>query len=62
MLGESDRAAYLDSLALMRDLAFDAVAPWVAFEDAPPLELVARDEARERIDAVIARIRQGARA
>jgi hypothetical protein len=54
------RGAYLDSLALVRDLDFDVLVPWGVTETDAPVALVAgRSEMHERIDAIIARVRAG---
>lgn len=53
------RAAYLDSLALVRDLDFDVLVPWGATDDGPSIAVTTPDDARARIDDVIARVRTG---
>jgi len=58
VLPSSDRAAYLESLELLRELEFDVVVPWVAA--GPYLARTDGADARRRIDAMIARIRRGA--
>ena len=59
VLDSSDRAAYLDSLKLIRDLEFDVLVPWAATAgDAPHADTSNRD-ARHRIDAIIDRLRRG---
>jgi glyoxylase-like metal-dependent hydrolase (beta-lactamase superfamily II) len=60
VLDSSDRAAYLDSLALLRDLRFDVLVPWVAGEGDAPHALTDEADARDRIDALIERVRGGA--
>lgn len=60
VLGESDRAAYLDSLALIRDLDFDVLVPWGSEQDAPAMEIVSRLQVHERITQIIARVQDGA--
>jgi hypothetical protein len=57
VLDSSDRAAYVDSLRLMRDLEFDVLVPWVASAGGPYLALTDRDDARRRIDALIETVR-----
>lgn len=56
--GSSDRAAYLESLELIRELDFDVLAPWAA-RGGSYLARVDRAEAQRRIDAIIARVRAG---
>ena len=58
VLPSSDRAAYLDSLALLRELDFDVLVPWVA--EGADHALTDRADARRRIDAIIDRVRRGA--
>jgi hypothetical protein len=54
------RGAYLDSLALVRDLDFDVLVPWGVTETDAPVALVSSpSDRRERIDAIIARVRAG---
>ena len=53
------RAAYLESLALVRDLDFDVLVPWGVTEGDPSFAVVGADERRDRIDAIIARVRAG---
>jgi hypothetical protein len=57
VLPSSDRTAYLDSLALLRELDFDVLVPWAA--TGAPHALTDGADARRRIDAMIARIRRG---
>jgi len=59
VLESSDRRAYIESLELIRDLDFDVLVPWAASEDQPFLDLVDEDEKGSRIDAIIARVRNG---
>lgn len=61
VLDSSDRERYLESLALLRGLDFDVLAPWAATAGDPPYVPVRPGEAAERIDAVIERIRTSAR-
>ncbi len=60
VLGSSDRTAYLESLALLREIDFDVLVPWAATADDLPYAHTDRDDARRRLDAIIARIRDGA--
>jgi glyoxylase-like metal-dependent hydrolase (beta-lactamase superfamily II) len=55
VLPSSDRAAYLESLELMRELDFDVLVPWVAAKGSDPYTRTGAADARRRIDAVIAR-------
>lgn len=59
VLDSSDRAAYLESLDLIRGLEFDVLVPWAASAGYPFFALTGRDDARERLDAVIHRVRAG---
>jgi hypothetical protein len=60
VLGSSDRAAYLESLALLRDLDFDVLVPWAATQGYPYYAVTSSGDARRRIDAIADRIRAGA--
>jgi metallo-beta-lactamase superfamily protein len=57
VLGSSDRGAYLDSLALLRELEFDVLVPWAAA--GPSHAFTDRDDAGRRIGALIDRIWSG---
>jgi hypothetical protein len=59
MLGSSDRAAYVDSLALLRELDFDVLVPWAATAGRPYHAVTSQTEARRRIDAIIERLLDG---
>ena len=59
VLGSSDRAASLDSLRLISELDFDVLVPWAAMTGEPAVHTVDREDARTRIDAVIARVAAG---
>ena len=59
VLGSSDRAAYLHSLALIRELDFDVLVPWAGVDGERFVDVVSADEARQRLDAIIARVRAG---
>ena len=54
VLDSSDRNAYRDSLALIRELDFDVLVPWIA--SGPFYALTGREDTRRRIDALIERI------
>jgi hypothetical protein len=60
VLDSSDRAAYLESLALIRDLEFDVLVPWAATAGRPYHAVTSQADARRRIDAVAERVRAGA--
>jgi glyoxylase-like metal-dependent hydrolase (beta-lactamase superfamily II) len=59
VLGSSDRAAYLDSLDLIRELDFDVLVPWAASAGEPYHAVTSRADARRRIDAIAKRVRAG---
>ena len=59
VLASSNRADYLDSLALVRELDFDVLVPWGTTEGDPSFALVDRTEIRARVDAIIARVESG---
>jgi glyoxylase-like metal-dependent hydrolase (beta-lactamase superfamily II) len=52
-LESSDRGAYLDSLALLRELDFDVLVPWIASAGEAAAALTDRADAQRRIDAII---------
>jgi glyoxylase-like metal-dependent hydrolase (beta-lactamase superfamily II) len=60
VLESSDRAAYLDSLELIRELDFDVLVPWAASAGELPYAVTSQADARRRIDAMIERVRAGA--
>lgn len=60
VLGSSDRAKYLESLELIRELDFDVLVPWAATAGDDCYAVTSRDAARRRIDAIIERVRRGA--
>jgi len=55
----ADRDAYLESLALMRELEFDVLVPWAATVGRPPHAFTDAVDARRRIDAIVDRVRRG---
>jgi glyoxylase-like metal-dependent hydrolase (beta-lactamase superfamily II) len=59
VLDSSDRAAYLESLELLRELDFDVLVPWAASAGQPFHAVTSRAQARRRIDAMAARVRAG---
>ena len=58
VLDSSDRAAYIDSLELLRELEFDALVPWGASGESYYTPTDPAD-ARQRIDAILERLRRG---
>jgi glyoxylase-like metal-dependent hydrolase (beta-lactamase superfamily II) len=54
VLDSSDRDAYRDSLALIGELDFDVLVPWIA--SGPFYALTDREDTRRRIDTLIARL------
>ena len=59
VLDSSDRDAYLESLALIRELDFDVLVPWAATAGDPWYALTNRADTRRRIDAIAERLRRG---
>ena len=59
VLGSSDRESYVESLALLRDVEFDLLVPWIATTGEPYMARTGRVDARRRIDAIIARLQRG---
>jgi Metallo-beta-lactamase superfamily len=59
VLASSDRKAYLESLALIRELDFDVLVPWAASGGQPYHAETDRADARRRIDAIIERVKEG---
>jgi glyoxylase-like metal-dependent hydrolase (beta-lactamase superfamily II) len=59
VLESSDRAAYLESLDLIRQLDFDGLVPWIATRGYPYYATTNRADAQRRIDAIIQRVRRG---
>ncbi len=59
VLDSSDRAAYIQSLRLLRELDFDVLVPWAATAGEPYHALTSRADARGRIDAIVERLSQG---
>jgi glyoxylase-like metal-dependent hydrolase (beta-lactamase superfamily II) len=60
VLDSSDRAAYLESLALIRELDFDVLVPWAAGAGDQPYAVTSRADARRRIDSIVERVHAGA--
>ncbi len=59
VLDSSDRASYLNSLELLRDVEFDVLVPWAATAGDPFYDITTPAEARRRIEAIIERLRAG---
>ena len=59
LLGDSDRAAYLDSLAALKEIDFDMLVPWGVEEGAPYGYAVTREEAASNLDRIIGRLEAG---
>jgi glyoxylase-like metal-dependent hydrolase (beta-lactamase superfamily II) len=59
VLESSDRAAYVESLELIKQLDFDMLVPWLATAGQPFHTHTDKADARRRIDAVLERIRRG---
>ena len=59
VLESSDRAAYIESLELIRGLDFDVLVPWAATGGEPYYALTDRADAGRRIDAILERLRRG---
>lgn len=59
VLESSDRAAYVDSLELIRALDFDVLVPWLATADEPWYTETSKSDTRRRIDPLIGRVRRG---
>ena len=57
--GSSDRASYLESLELIRELDFDVLVPWAASAGEPYHAVISHADAQRRIDAIIERVRRG---
>ena len=59
VLESSDRAAYIASLELIKELEFDVLVPWAATAEQPCHALTDRGDARRRLDAILERVRRG---
>jgi glyoxylase-like metal-dependent hydrolase (beta-lactamase superfamily II) len=59
VLDSSDRAAYIESLELLRDLEFDVLVPWAATAGKPFHAITDEGDSRRRIDAILERVRRG---
>ncbi|WP_336741469.1 MBL fold metallo-hydrolase [Aureimonas altamirensis] len=61
VLESSNRDAYIESLALIGSLKFDLLVPWLAPAGVQATSPVSRDMVRHTLDAIIERVRAGAR-
>ena len=59
VLDSSDRAAYIESLELIRELDFDVLVPWVASAGQPWFAETDAEDRIRRINAIIERVRRG---
>ena len=59
MLESSDRALYIESLELLRELDFDLLVPWAATGGEPFYAHTDGRDASRRIDAILERLRAG---
>jgi glyoxylase-like metal-dependent hydrolase (beta-lactamase superfamily II) len=59
VLESSDRAAYIESLKVLRELDFDVLVPWAATAGKPYYAVTSRDDSRRRIDAIVERVSRG---
>jgi glyoxylase-like metal-dependent hydrolase (beta-lactamase superfamily II) len=59
LLGESDRAAYLASLALLMDVEFDFLVPWGSEDGQPYAYGVSRAQARRNLGGIVSRLAAG---
>jgi glyoxylase-like metal-dependent hydrolase (beta-lactamase superfamily II) len=59
VLESSDRASYIESLELIKELDFDVLVPWAATAGQPFHAVTDQADARRRIDAIVERLRRG---
>jgi glyoxylase-like metal-dependent hydrolase (beta-lactamase superfamily II) len=59
VLDSSDRATYVESLELIKELEFDVLVPWAATVGEPCHALTDKADAARRIDAILERLRRG---
>ncbi len=59
VLESSDRAAYIKSLELLRELDFDVLVPWIATRGQPYYAMTDKSDAQHRIDMILERLRRG---
>jgi glyoxylase-like metal-dependent hydrolase (beta-lactamase superfamily II) len=60
VLESSHRDAYIESLERLKELDFDMLVPWLATAGQRFHAVTDQADARRRIDAIVARLRQGA--
>jgi glyoxylase-like metal-dependent hydrolase (beta-lactamase superfamily II) len=60
VLASSDRASYVESLRLVRELDFDVLVPWAATAGQPSFVRTDRADIERRLDAIIERVERGA--
>jgi glyoxylase-like metal-dependent hydrolase (beta-lactamase superfamily II) len=59
VLESSDRAAYIESLGLIKNLDFDLLVPWAATAGRPFHAVTGKADVRRRIETVLERVRGG---
>ena len=59
VLWGSNRKAYLETLALIRDLDFDVLVPWAATRGQPYYAMTDKADTRRRIGEILERVRRG---
>jgi glyoxylase-like metal-dependent hydrolase (beta-lactamase superfamily II) len=59
VLASSNRAAYIESLELIRELDFDVLVPWAATRGRPYYAVTEQADAQRRIGAILERLRRG---
>ena len=59
VLESSDRASYVESLELIKELDFDLLVPWAATAGQPFHAVTDNADTRRRIDAILERLRRG---
>lgn len=59
VLESSDRAKYIESLELIRELDFDVLVPWAASARQPFYVTTDKWDAQKRIDQILERVRAG---
>lgn len=59
LLGDSDRSACIDSLALLKEVEFDILVPWGVEEREPYGYAVSRKQAVDNLERIMARLRAG---
>lgn len=59
VLESSDRASYIESLELIRELDFDVLVPWAATRGQPYHAMTDKSDAWRRIGTILERVRRG---